>query len=67
MAYELIIGARPFCAETIEQVINNIINLNIEWPEVGCQEGKISSDAKDLICQLLNKDFTKRLGAKGAI
>jgi hypothetical protein len=26
----------------------------------------ISPDAKDLICQLLNKDFTKRLGVKGA-
>lgn len=35
MAYELIIGTRPFCADTIDEVIDNITNFNIEWPEVG--------------------------------
>jgi serine/threonine protein kinase len=29
MAYELIIGTRPFCADTIEDVIENIQNFNI--------------------------------------
>jgi len=38
----------------------------LEWPEVGFEEGMISPLAKDLICQLLNKDFMGRLGAKGA-
>jgi hypothetical protein len=35
MAYELIIGTRPFCADTVEDVIDNIRAFNIEWPEVG--------------------------------
>lgn len=35
MAYELLIGARPFSADTVEDVIQNIQDFNIEWPEVG--------------------------------
>lgn len=35
MAYEIIIGTRPFCADTVEDVIDNIRTFNIEWPEVG--------------------------------
>lgn len=66
MAYELIIGTRPFCAETIEQVIDNISNFNIEWPQVGSEEGMITAEAKDFITKLLNKDFSQRLGANGA-
>lgn len=65
MAYELIIGTRPFCADTVEEVIDNIRVFNIEWPEVGNEEGMISAKAKDLIEQLLNKDFINRLGANG--
>ncbi len=65
MAYELLVGARPFCANSIEEVIENITNFAIEWPEVGEEEGMISEQAKGLICQLLNKNFLERLGAKG--
>ena len=65
MAYEIIIGTRPFCADTVEDVIDNIRAFNIEWPEVGDEEGMISAKAKDLIEQLLNKDFINRLGANG--
>ena len=32
MAYELIVGNRPFCAETIDEVVDNITKLNIDWP-----------------------------------
>lgn len=42
MAYEIIIGVRPFAGDTIEEVIQNIISYNIEWPEVGKEEGMIS-------------------------
>ena len=35
MVYELLIGTRPFCADTIKEVIENIKAFNIEWPEVG--------------------------------
>ena len=35
MAYELIVGNRPFAAFTIDEVIENITKMNIAWPEVG--------------------------------
>ena len=65
MAYELMIGARPFAADTIEEIIENVTNHNIEWPEIGEEEGMISSVAQDFICQLLNPDFANRLGSNG--
>ena len=66
MTYEMLIGARPFCGESIEEVVDNIVNHRLEWPEVGYEEGMISPEAKDLIEQLLNVDFANRLGANGA-
>ena len=66
MAYEMIIGTRPFCGDTIQEIIDNITNFNIEWPDVGFEEGMITPEAKDFIVQLLNKDFVNRLGANGA-
>jgi serine/threonine protein kinase len=66
MAYEIMIGNRPFGGETIDQVINNITMFNIDWPETGYEEGMITPEAKDFIEKLLNKDFTQRLGANGA-
>lgn len=65
MAYELLIGTRPFCSDTIEGILSNIEDFNIDWPEVDAEDG-ISSVAKDFIEQLLNKDYSKRLGANGA-
>ena len=65
IAYEFMIGARPFCADSIEEVINNITNFTIEWPEVGYDEGMISPQAKDLIDQLLSRNYVERLGAEG--
>jgi hypothetical protein len=29
MAYEILIGVRPFCGNTIEEVIDNIMKFNI--------------------------------------
>jgi|688.fasta_scaffold89919_3 serine/threonine protein kinase len=66
MTYEMLIGARPFSGESIEEIIDNITNFKIEWPEVGYGEGMISPESKDLISQLLNIDFVNRLGANGA-
>jgi serum/glucocorticoid-regulated kinase 2 len=33
--YEVLVGVRPFSGETIEEVVENIIHFNIEWPEIG--------------------------------
>ena len=64
MAYEILVGSRPFSGETIEEVIENIQSFNIDWPEVGSEDG-ISAVAKDFIEKLLDKNFTSRLGSNG--
>lgn len=33
--YEILIGERPFGAQTIEGVFDNILNRRIEWPNIG--------------------------------
>jgi serine/threonine protein kinase len=33
--YEFIVGIPPFNDETVEKVFDNIVNLNMEWPEIG--------------------------------
>lgn len=35
IAYEMMVGCRPFCAKTVDDVISNIENFNIQWPEIG--------------------------------
>ena len=60
------IGCRPFSANKLEEVIDNIRSNNIEWPPIGDSEGMISFHAADLIQRLLDPDFNERLGAKGA-
>lgn len=62
----MLVGVRPFGADTIEEVLDNISGYKIEWPEVGYEAGMITPEAKDLISQLLNTDFVNRLGANGA-
>ena len=42
MTYELLVGNRPFGANTIDEVVDNITNFNIDWPEVGREEDMMS-------------------------
>ena len=42
ITYEMLVGCRPFCGNTIEEVLENIKMLRMEWPEVGSEEGMIS-------------------------
>ncbi len=65
MAYEILIGARPFAGDTIEEVIDNIKSYNIEWPEIGDEEGMISEKAHDLIQKLMERNYMSRLGSLG--
>lgn len=65
IVYELLVGIPPFGATTVEDVINNILKLNIEWPPIGEEEGMITAQAQDLIQRLLNPDYKQRLGAEG--
>ena len=66
LVYEILMGARPFSGQTIQEVYNNILKGEIEWPEVGYSEGMITPEAKNLIELLLVADPQKRLGEKGA-
>jgi len=33
--YELLVGIPPFNDNTIEKIYDNIIHMNIEWPQIG--------------------------------
>lgn len=64
--YELLTGLPPFNDTSREKVFDNIVNLRMEWPEIGYAENCISPEAADLIKKLLEPDYKKRLGVKGA-
>lgn len=65
LIYEMLLGARPFNGENVEEVYDNILKGDLEWPEVGYGEGMVSPEAKNLIEQLLVNDPEKRLGVNG--
>ena len=66
--YEFIVGVPPFNDETVEQVYQNILNLKMEWPNIGKDEDCISEEAADLIKKLLDPNPATRLGStRGAI
>ena len=77
--YQFLVGIPPFNDETEEKVFENIINLTMEWPDIGIflynrldnnlcigdGEDCISHNAHDLIKKLLPRDPKKRIGSKG--
>ncbi|CAD8067740.1 unnamed protein product [Paramecium primaurelia] len=62
--YELLCGIAPFNDDTVEKIFDNILNMRIEWPQIGNEEECISEQAYDLIVKLLEPDFNKRIGHK---
>lgn len=60
--YEMLVGIPPFNDDSIEKIFDNILNMRIEWPPIGDDEGCISKNAYDLISNLLNPDYKQRLG-----
>ena len=59
--FEFLNGNAPFTADTKEEIFRKIAEEDpAEWTE------DASTDAKDLIARLLEKDPGKRLGASGA-
>ncbi|CAD8145564.1 unnamed protein product [Paramecium octaurelia] len=62
--YELLCGIAPFNEDTVEKIFDNILNMRIEWPQIGDGEDCISEQAYDLIVKLLEPDFNKRIGHK---
>lgn len=61
--FEFCYGAPPFHADTPEAIFSNVLNLEIQWPDL---EDDVSPDCKDLIKRLLHPDPELRLGANNA-
>lgn len=61
--YELIYGRTPFAASSNETTLRNIIKKPLTFP-TAASSGTLEHHARDLISGLLNKDPTRRLGAK---
>ncbi|CAD8118832.1 unnamed protein product [Paramecium sonneborni] len=66
IAYEFLVGIPPFNDSSIPKVFENIMNRVIEWPEIGVGEDMMSKEAYDLINKLLEPQYYKRLGHRGA-
>jgi serine/threonine protein kinase len=64
MLYEFLVGITPFYSDNIEDIFQNILAAEINWPEP--PDPELSDDAKDLIQRLLMVNPTMRLGANGA-
>ncbi|CAD8160114.1 unnamed protein product [Paramecium pentaurelia] len=62
--YELLCGIAPFNDDTVDKIFDNILNMRIEWPQIGDAEDCISEQAYDLMIKLLEPDYKNRLGHK---
>lgn len=67
LAYEFLTGNLPFNSDTPEEIFHKILNMTINMPEVGVEEGQVHPDARDFLEKLLKRDPTKRLGSKKGI
>ena len=59
--HEMVFGATPFRASRREQTFHNIIHKPLEFPSAPA----VSSDLKDLLRKLLQRDPSQRLGTRG--
>ena len=57
LLYEMLVGIPPYFSSNKDQMFKNIKSGPLRMPE------RLSSDAKDFIIKLLNKNPSKRLGA----
>ncbi|XP_062094602.1 protein kinase PINOID [Humulus lupulus] len=61
--YEMIYGRTPFAAQSNESTLLNIVKTPLAFP-TPTPSGALELHARDLISGLLDKDPTRRLGAK---
>lgn len=66
--FEFLYGYPPFHADTPEKVFDNILQGEIDWPDLPLEEDEkfCSPEAKDLIRRLLELNPENRLGSQGA-
>ena len=61
--FEMVVGSTPFSAATPENIFENILDRNIQWPS----DIELSPNLKDLLERLLCLDENDRLGSRGAM
>jgi len=66
LIYELLSGIPPFYDRDHSVMFNNIQKGDIFWPDQKEHGFSFSKEATDVIKRLLERDRTKRLGAKGS-
>ncbi|KAL1297698.1 hypothetical protein AAFC00_006246 [Neodothiora populina] len=59
--FECLYGYPPYHADTPEEVFQNILARNIDWPDP--EEWPVSDEAMELMNKLMNSDPKQRLGA----
>lgn len=59
--YEFLVGITPFADSTPQLIFDNILNMNIEWPE---NEEALSINAVDAIMKFLNPQPNERMCLK---
>ena len=65
LIFELVVGVPPFFHKNVHRMYYMIQNNDLSWAFAERQKIEVSSQLKDLICRLLTKDRTKRLGVNG--
>ncbi|KAI8637696.1 kinase-like domain-containing protein [Parasitella parasitica] len=63
LMFELLTGSPPFHSTEEDELFRQILEAPVKFPAGGC----ITEEAKDFICQLLERDPSKRLGSKGGV
>lgn len=66
--FEFLFGYPPFNADTPEEVFENILHGQIQWPNLPSDKFRdyCTDEARDLITKLLIHDPEERLGANGS-
>jgi len=63
MLYELVVGITPFYGDAVEEIFQNILAGEVNWPDA--PDVELSEDCKDLISRLLTINASERLGSNG--
>ena len=61
MAYEIIVGALPFSGDTVDILFKNIVNGNVEYPDIDEEDWPPAVD--DFVRKLLDPNPKTRLGS----
>lgn len=67
LAYEFLVGIPPFNDDSPEKIFENILNRQIEWPQIGDGPDELSAVAKDFIERLLDMNYKTRMTVEEAL